>query len=169
MLFNGNVLNEIAILGERKVINSDGLSVDEIIIPPRDAKCFEVKAGYFFRIESTDGPQVGDLNLFNANNYKEKFYSGKTRALHVTHLSLKDQMWSSFPYMRPLATITYDSLDWYGFDKDGGSVHDVIGTRCDPYTNNLISNNQYHFCCHSNLTRALVNESINFRKKYFIR
>ena len=94
--------------------------VDEIIIPPRDAKCFEVKAGYFFRIESIDGPQVGDLNLFNANNYKEKFYSGKTRALHGTHLSLKDQMWSSFPYMRPLATITYDSLDWYGFDKDGG-------------------------------------------------
>ena len=132
--------------------------VDEIIIPPRDAKCFEVKAGYFFRIESIDGPQVGDLNLFNANNYKEKFYSGKTRALHGTHLSFKDQMWSSFPYMRPLATITYDSLDWYGFDKDGGSVHDVIGTRCDPYTNNLISNNQYHFCCHSNLTRALVNE-----------
>ena len=127
--------------------------IDEVIIPPRDAKCFDVKAGYFFRIESIDGPQVGDLNLFNANNYKEKFYSGKTRALHGTHLSLKDQMWSTLPYLRPLATITYDTLDWYGFDKDGGSVHDVIGTRCDPYTNNLISNNQYHYCCHANLTK----------------
>ena len=132
--------------------------IDEVIIPPRDAKCFDVKAGNFFRIESIDGPQVGDLNLFNANNYKEKFYSGKTRALHGTHLSLKDQMWSTLPYLRPLATITYDTLDWYGFDKDGGSVHDVIGTRCDPYTNNLISNNQYHYCCHSNLTRALIKE-----------
>ena len=67
-------------------------------------------------------------------------------------------MWSSFPYLRPLVTITYDTLDWYGFDQDGGSVHDVIGTRCDPYTKNLLSNDQYHFCCHSNLTRALVNE-----------
>lgn len=132
--------------------------IDEIIVPPRDARCFVVKAGYFFRIESVDGPQVGDLNLFNSKNYQEKFYSGKTRALHGTHLSLKDQMWSSLPYLRPLATITYDTLDWYGFDQDGGSVHDVIGTRCDPYTNNLISNNQYHYCCHSNLTRALVNE-----------
>ena len=37
-------------------------------------------------------------------------------------------------------------------------VHDVIGTRCDPYTNNLISNNHYHYCCHSNLTRALIKE-----------
>ena len=45
--------------------------IDEVIIPPRDAKCFDVKAGYFFRIESIDGPQVGDLNLFSANNYKE--------------------------------------------------------------------------------------------------
>ena len=27
-----------------------------------------------------------------------------------------------------MATITHDTLDWYGFDDDGGSVHDVIGT-----------------------------------------
>ena len=26
--------------------------IDEIIIPPRDAKCFSVKAGNFFQIES---------------------------------------------------------------------------------------------------------------------
>ena len=38
---------------------------NEIIIPPRDAKTFEVKSGEFFRIESIDGPQVGDLNLFD--------------------------------------------------------------------------------------------------------
>ena len=68
-------------------------------------------------------------------------------------------MLSSFPYLRSLATITWDTLDWYGYDKDGGSVHDVIGTRCDPYTF-LTSNNDYHYCCHSNLTRALVKEKI---------
>ena len=67
-------------------------------------------------------------------------------------------MFSSFPYLRSLATITWDTLDWYGYDKDGGSVHDVIGTRCDPYTYKLTSNNDYHYCCHSNLTRALVKE-----------
>ena len=48
-------------------------------------------------------------------------------------------MLSSFPYLRSLATITWDTLDWYGYDKDGGSVHDVIGTRCDPYTSKLLS------------------------------
>ena len=130
----------------------------EVLIPPRDAKTFKVKMGNFFRIESIDGPQVGDLNLFQADNLDEKFYSGKTRALYGTHLSVGDKMFSSFPYLRSLATISWDTLDWYGYDKDGGSVHDVIGTRCDPYTSKLISGNDYHYCCHSNLTRALVKE-----------
>ena len=130
----------------------------ELIIPPRDAKTFEVRNGEFFRIESIEGPQVGDLNLFNLDNLNEKFYSGKTRALYGTHLSIGDKMLSSFPYLRSLATITWDTLDWYDYDKDGGSVHDVIGTRCDPYTSKLHSGKDYHYCCHSNLTRALVKE-----------
>ena len=132
--------------------------IDEVIIPPRDAKTFTVKFGNFFRIENMEGPQVGDLNLFQLDNLDEKFYSGKSRALYGTHLSVGDKMFSSFPYLRSLATITWDTLDWYGYDEDGGSVHDVIGTRCDPYTSKLLSGNDYHYCCHSNLTRALVNE-----------
>ena len=132
--------------------------ISEITIPPRDAKTFEVKKSQFFRIESIEGPQVGDLNIFQANNLEEKFYSGKTRALYGTHLSTGDKMLSNFPYLRSMATITWDTLDWYGYDQDGGSVHDVIGTRCDPYTSKLLSGTDYHHCCHSNLTRALVNE-----------
>ena len=129
----------------------------EVLVPPREARTFSVPAGHFFRITSVDGPQVGDLNLWNAHDLTERFYSGKTRALHGTHLSTGDRMWSNFPTLRPMATITGDSLDWYGFDAFGGAVHDVIGTRCDPYTHNLLSHGgQYHHCCHSNLTRALA-------------
>jgi len=133
--------------------------VNEVIVPPRDAGTFRVPAGNFFRIVSVEGPQVGDLNLWAADDLSERFYSGKTRALHGTHLSTGDRMWSSFPHMRPMATITRDTLDWYGFDADGGGVHDVIGTRCDPYTNRLLSGQDYHHCCHSNLTRALAAET----------
>ena len=32
----------------------------------------------------------------------------------------------------------------------------MIGTRCDPYTNKLLSGDNYDHCCHSNLTRALA-------------
>jgi uncharacterized protein len=130
--------------------------VDTVTAAPRDAATFRVPAGAFFRIVSVDGPQVGDLNLWNAVDLSERFYSGKTRALHGTHVSTGDRLWSSFPALRPMATIVEDSLDWYGIDAFGGSVHDVIGTRCDPYTGNLLSGSQYHHCCHSNLTRALA-------------
>lgn len=131
--------------------------VAEVVVPARDARCFAVPAGHFFRITSIEGPQVGDLNLWAQADLRERFYSGKTRALHGTHLSTGDRMWSAFPYLRPMALITDDSLDWYGFDDFGGAVHDVIGTRCDPYTHNLLSGGgQYHHCCHSNLTRALA-------------
>jgi uncharacterized protein YcgI (DUF1989 family) len=128
----------------------------EVVVPPRDAACFDVAAGQFFRITSVQGPQVGDLNLWAAGDLSERFFSGKTRALHGTHLSTGDRMWSNLPHLRAMATVTEDTLDWYGFDAFGGSVHDVIGTRCDPYTHNLLSGGQYHDCCHSNLSRALA-------------
>ena len=130
--------------------------VSEIVVPPRDARAFHVPAGHFFRIACPEGPQVGDLNLWNRYDLGERFFSGKTRALHATHLTTGDRLWSTLPWLRPLATITHDTLDWYGFDADGAGVHDVIGTRCDPYTNRLLGGGDYHHCCHSNLARALA-------------
>lgn len=130
--------------------------VDSITIPARDARSFVVPAGHVFRIISVEGPQVGDLNLWHKDNLKERFFSGKTRALHGTHVSTGDRLWSNLPYLRPMATVIDDTLDWYGWDQFGGSVHDVIGTRCDPYTQHLLTGTDYHHCCHSNLTRALA-------------
>ena len=128
----------------------------EVTVAPREAATFRAPAGGVVRIVSVEGPQVGDLNLWNAGNLGERFYSGKTRALHGTHVSTGDRLWSVFPWLRPMATIIDDTLDWYGLDSDGGGVHDVIGTRCDPYTGRLLGGGDYHHCCHSNLTRALA-------------
>jgi len=132
--------------------------IAEIIVPPREAGSFRVPKGHFFRIVSTEGSQVGDLNLWNAADLSERFFSGKTRALHATHVGVGDRLWSTLPYLRPMATITYDTLGWYGWDADGAGIHDVIGTRCDPYTNRLLKGDDYHHCCHSNLSRALASE-----------
>ena len=129
---------------------------DETVVPPREGRAFSVPAGHFFRIVSIEGPQVGDLNLWSAADLAERFFSGKTRAFHGTHVSVGDRLWSTLPTLRPMATITRDTLDWYGYDADGAGVHDVIGTRCDPYTNRLLTGADYDRCCHSNLTRALA-------------
>ena len=131
----------------------------EVLVEPRDGACFRVPAGGFFRISSVEGPQVGDLNLWHAGNLDERFFSGKTRAIHGTHVTTGEQLWSCLPFLRPMATIIEDTLDWYGMDSFGGSVHDVIGTRCDPYTHHLLSGDNYHHCCHSNLSRALAKET----------
>ncbi len=137
----------------------------EVFVPPRDARAFDVPAGHFFRIVSIEGPQVGDLNLWNTHDLSERFFSGKTRALHATHVTTGNRLWSTLPNLRPLATITHDTLGWYGFDADGGGVHDVIGTRCDPYTHRLLSGGDYRHCCHSNLSRALAStRNINVRE-----
>ncbi len=151
-------------LAALRVARQDWARVREVVVPPREARCFAVAAGEFFRITSVLGPQVGDLNLWAAGDLGERFFSGKTRALHGTHLSTGDRMWSSLPHLRAMATISDDSLDWYGFDEFGGAVHDVIGTRCDPYTHNLLTGGpaagaQYHQCCHSNLARALADQT----------
>lgn len=134
-------------------------------MPPREAAVFTAKAGQFFRISCPEASQVGDLNLFNVHDLDERFYSGKTRALHGTHLTVGDQMWSNFPHLRPMATVIEDSLAWYGTDPYGGRVHDVIGTRCDPHTHYVLSGGEmYHHCCHSNITRALVGEGIELTR-----
>ena len=139
-----------------EAVRSDLTLVEELVVPPRDARAFEVPAGHLFRIVAAAGSQVGDLNLWSASDLRERFFSGKTRALHGTHVGAGDRLWSTLPWLRPMATITHDTLDWYGIDAFGAGVHDVIGTRCDPYTNFLLTGGDYHHCCHSNLTRALA-------------
>ena len=131
--------------------------VETMVVPPREARTFRVPAGGFLRIVA-EGPQVGDLNLWRADDLGERFYSGKTRALHGTHVGRGDRLWSGFPWLRPMATLVEDALGWYGTDPHGCRVHDVIGTRCDPYAARLLGGRDYDRCCHSNLVRALVRE-----------
>jgi uncharacterized protein YcgI (DUF1989 family) len=55
-----------------------------------------------------------------------------------------------------MVTIIADSLNDYGVDQWGGRCHDLLGTRCDPYVNTMLTGDQYDYHCHSNLVRAVV-------------
>jgi uncharacterized protein len=130
--------------------------VEQVVIPPRDAKSWVVREGQLFRILCSHGPQVADMNCWSLHDPREHFYTSKTRQIHASHLTTGDRLWSNMPYLRPLATIVHDTIA-YGWDDDGAGVHDVIGSRCDPYTHHLMTGGQeFHHCCHSNLTRACV-------------
>ncbi|KAH7320834.1 hypothetical protein B0I35DRAFT_427879 [Stachybotrys elegans] len=132
------------------------LLIEEFTIPVRSGRAWNVPAGAIVQISTPEGPQVGDLNIWNRHNPRERFWASRTRQLHATHVSTYDRLWSCLPYMRPMATIIRDSLSWYGHDEHGGRVHDLLGTRCDPYINTVLSGEQYDFHCHSNLTRAVL-------------
>ncbi|PKW16112.1 diaminopropionate ammonia-lyase family [Saccharopolyspora spinosa] len=132
------------------------IQVESFIIPPRSGQAWEVPAGSVCRIIAVDGPQVGDLNVWHRHNPRERMWASRTRQLQRAHVSTYDRIWSTLPYLRPLLTITGDSLDGYGPDEHGGRVHDLLGTRCDPYVNRLLTGEDFDFHCHSNLTRAVL-------------
>lgn len=132
-----------------------GTLVQELIVAKKSARAWKMQTGDLCRITVVEGSQVGDMNFWNLHNPKEHFYSGKTRQLHASHLKTYDRLWSCFPYLRPMATFVMDSLADYGIDKDGGALHDVIGTRCDDYTYKLITGKDRVGSCHSYLREAV--------------
>ncbi|KAF1811749.1 hypothetical protein P152DRAFT_474471 [Eremomyces bilateralis CBS 781.70] len=130
--------------------------VTEFLIPPRSGKAWHVPAGAILRLSTPEGPQVGDFNLWNMHNPRERLWASRTRQLEKSHVSVGNRLWSSLPFMRPMVTIIADSLADYGVDAVGGRCHDLLGTRCDPYVNKLITNDDFDLHCHSNLTRAVL-------------
>ncbi|KAF2768557.1 hypothetical protein EJ03DRAFT_363869 [Teratosphaeria nubilosa] len=134
--------------------------IQSFTLPPRSGRAWQVPAGHIVRISTPEGPQVGDLNIWNALNPRERFWAARTRQLHASHVSVYDRLWSCLPYLRPLVTIVGDSLGErkYGVEgvgEFGGRCHDLLGTRCDPYVNKMLTGDEYDYHCHSNLVRAV--------------
>ncbi|PLB55820.1 meiotic chromosome segregation protein [Aspergillus steynii IBT 23096] len=141
-------------------------------VRPCSGQAWVVPAGHICRLTTPKGPQVGDLNIWNAQNPRERLWAARTRQIHASHVSVGDRLWSNLPYLRPLVTITGDSLAGgqlhelvdedgvrkatFGTTQFGGRCHDLLGTRCDPYVNLLMGGESFDYHCHSNLTRAVV-------------
>lgn len=135
--------------------SEDKTLVERHVVPIRSGFAWYVPAGHVFRIVTIEAAQVGDLNIWNACDPRERMWAARTRQLQRAHLSVYDHIWSTLPFLRPLATITGDSLADYGTDAHGGRVHDLLGSRCDPYVNRMISGEDFDYHCHSNLLRAV--------------
>ena len=130
--------------------------VESFEVPIRSGRAWHVPAGHLCRIVTITGPQVADLNLWNANDPRERLWAARTRQLHAAHVTTFNRLWSNLPFLRPLVTITGDSLSGYGLDSDGARVHDLLGTRCDPYVNRMLTGEDFDYHCHSNLVRAIL-------------
>ena len=129
--------------------------VDRFVVPVRSGTAWPVLAGQVCRIVVVEGAQVADFNAWNLNNPRERFWAARTKQLHRAHVTTFDRLWSCLPYLRPMLTITGDTVD-YPLDEDGAGCHDLLGTRCDPYVHKLLNGEDFDFCCHSNLVRAVA-------------
>ena len=127
----------------------------EHVVPVRSGFAFEAPAGSVIRFSTVDGPQVLDVNLWSSTDPRERFWAARTRQMYGSHVTVGDRLWSSLPFLRPLATIVADTIA-YGIDEDGAGCHDLLGTRCDPYVTSVLSGTDYDYCCHSNLVRAVL-------------
>ena len=128
--------------------------VERFQVPVRSGKAWPVLAGRICRIVVVEGAQVADFNAWNLNNPRERFWAARTKQLHRAHVSTFDRLWSCLPYLRPMLTITGDSVD-YPLDEDGAGCHDLLGTRCDPYVHKMLNGEDFDYSCHSNLVRAI--------------
>lgn len=129
----------------------------EFEIPIRSGHAWEVKAGSIVRINAVEGPQVGDLNLWNLHNPRERFWAARTRQLQRASMTTYDRFWSTLPQLRPMATVIGDSLADH---PDAEVIHDLLGTRCDPYVNRMLAGEDFDYHCHSNLTRAIMGHGL---------
>ncbi|KAF9695698.1 hypothetical protein EKO04_006671 [Ascochyta lentis] len=159
----------------RALKDTDLTTTHDLTIPPRSGRAWHVPAGSLFRLSTPTGPQVGDLNIWNAQDPRERFWAARTRQLQGSHMQEGDRLWSNLPFMRPLAGIVSDDClirDGPGDAKNGGReetrdqrggvtrwggrCHDLLGTRCDPYISHTLTGKEYDFHCHSNLVRAVL-------------
>jgi uncharacterized protein YcgI (DUF1989 family) len=126
----------------------------------------ELSAAVKYPANTPAAKQVGDLNIWNAHDPRERFWAARTRQLQGSHMREGDRLWSCLPFMRPLCGIVADtcalgsraaSHDVRGaLTRFGGRCHDLLGTRCDPYVSHMLTATSYDYTCHSNLVRAVA-------------
>jgi len=118
-------------------------------IPAKSGKAFHVKQGQTFRIIQIEGPQIGDVWLFNKDNPKEHFMGHTTFLYEGAYLSQYSQLWSCMPHVRPMATVVEEHSGNQTLPDDFHH-HVVLGGHCTEAQWEMLSGIKGHNSCHKN-------------------
>jgi uncharacterized protein YcgI (DUF1989 family) len=129
--------------------------VRDFTIPPRKGKAFLVDKGEILRVICSKGPQIADFNAFNRHDPRQMFWSGRTRILERTHLSVGDRLWSTPPKMEPMFTIIADTVDHRPLPH-GARSHDLLYCRCNAKMWELLTGKRGQPNCQDNLSNAIA-------------
>jgi uncharacterized protein YcgI (DUF1989 family) len=124
------------------------------IIPARTGKAFHLPASQIVRVTCSEGPQVADMIVFNADDRAEKFWSGRTRVIHGGHLKIGDHLWSVPPRVRPMLTLIADTLERPPHPF-GARSHDLLCCRCDSRMYAIVYGRTGARNCNDNLAEAI--------------
>jgi uncharacterized protein YcgI (DUF1989 family) len=100
----------------------------KFLIPPRDARAFIVKRGQTLRVIEENGPQIGNVAFWNADNPRESFMAARFMSGEGFFVAPYRQLWSDVPWYRPLATCLDDTLQ--SMPAAGDYYYHLVGTPC---------------------------------------
>ncbi len=117
--------------------------IQEILIPARKGRAFEVKKGNYFKLIDVDGQQVGDM-IALVKDSEDYFSPAHTRScLNSIKLKIGDHLFSN--RRKPLLKIVEDTV----------GIHDIVVPCCDVERYRRDYNLAYHENCYDNLVDAL--------------
>ena len=125
--------------------------VDEFLVPAEHGRGYIVKAGQVQRIIMVEGPQVADMILFNAHNFKETYDPSTSYIYNSVQKTGTDRnltyLYSKPPWLNVMFRVTEDRV----------AVHWVLnGSKCAAKRFELMGLRGYHRNCFDNLVEAIA-------------
>ena len=105
---------------------------EQFTIPKETGKGVVVQRGHTVRFVIIEGPQIADVNVFNAQDPAEHLRAMETLNREGFWLTRFSRLWSNMPRFRPLMTIIEDTVR----TKPGQGEphhHHIFGGHCNPY------------------------------------
>lgn len=129
--------------------------VDHIAIPKEGGKGFVVRRGQAARLVCIEGPQIADVDVFNADDPREHLWANQTLNREGAHLTTFGRLWGNMPRFRPLMTIIEDTVQTVPTNP-GARHHIILGAHCNPYYWLVATGQADHASCHGNLVSAIA-------------
>ena len=133
--------------------------INSVRVPPGGGAACTVQSGQRLRVVDVEGGQVADFNAWTLPDFRERFWSGRTRILEGAHLSTGNRLWSS-PSMEILFTITADTVKPAASAR--GASHDLLWARCSSQLWKLRGVDDAPNC-QDNITRAIEPHGLSVR------
>ena len=129
--------------------------VEELETPSPTGRAFKIKAGQVARFLISHGPQIVDLDVFNADDPRERLWANQTLNREGFWLSVFSRLWSNMPLFRPLATITEDTVKT-NQSEGPARHHHIFGAHCNRHFWYVATGKRNLPNCYDNLSMSIA-------------